>query len=58
MSVEEIKRAMLGQVENNEDARVIKGVNNVYETPPGRAPGTLDAKWGDAPRQPLPPSRR
>lgn len=26
-----------------------KGVNNVYEPPPGRKPGTLNAKWGDSP---------
>ena len=26
-----------------------KGVNNVYEPPPGRKPGTLNAKWGDLP---------
>ena len=29
-----------------------KGVNNVYETPPGRKPGTLDALWGDQPPNP------
>lgn len=52
MSVEQLKQAMTktaDKAENNEDSRAIKGVNNVYETPKGRAPGTLDAKWGDEP---------
>ena len=34
--------------QTNEDDTQL-GVNNVYEPPPGRHPGTLSAKWGDQP---------
>lgn len=52
MSVEELKTALAamdnGRIENNED-QTNRGVNNVYEPPADRKPGTLDAKWGDKP---------
>lgn len=35
-------------IENNENESV-RAQNNVRKDPPGRAPGTLDAKWGDEP---------
>jgi len=43
-----LKTASNGRIENNED-QTNKGLANVYDPPPGRKPGTLDAKWGDTP---------
>jgi hypothetical protein len=37
-----------GVLENNADMGT-KGRMNVYKDPPDRAPGTLDARWGDDP---------
>lgn len=52
MSVYALKQAMLGKAadapKNNED-ETNKGISNVHRPPEGRAPGTLDAKWGDHP---------
>ena len=55
MSVEDLKTALIkraanGAVENNE-GDTNKGVADVYPTPPGRSPGTLDARWGDKPAE-------
>jgi len=52
MSIDLLKEAFEGakSPENNESS-VNKGINNVYPDPPGRAPGTLDAKWGDKPAE-------
>ena len=54
MSVAELKQAMLGKLadapKTNEDD-TNKGINNVYGPPAGRKPGTLDAKWGDTPKE-------
>jgi hypothetical protein len=52
MSVDALKQAMLGKVAdapktNENDTN--KGVADVREAPAGRAPDTLDAKWGDHP---------
>jgi hypothetical protein len=41
-----------GRVQNNEDESN-KGRADVYPQPEGRKPGTLDAKWGDAPPPPV-----
>lgn len=37
-----------GEMATNED-ETNKGVLEVYKTPAGRSPGTVDAKWGDTP---------
>lgn len=37
-----------GEMKDNEDD-TNNGVMNVYPQPPGRSPGTIDAKWGDKP---------
>ena len=54
MSVDTLKQAMLGKAadapKTNED-ETQKGITNVRTPPAGRAPGTLDAKWGDKPRE-------
>jgi hypothetical protein len=53
MSVEELKAAMKKQAdkpENNEGG-TNKGVADVYAAPAGRAPGTLDAPWGERPAE-------
>jgi hypothetical protein len=56
MSVADLKEAVIklaaGEVETNED-ETTKGKANVYPTPEGRKPGTLDALWGDAPPPPV-----
>lgn len=50
---DDLEEAFLGKVaeapKNNED-ETQKGVQNVYGPPAGREPGTLDAKWGDKPK--------
>jgi len=49
--IEEAKLRMkvaAGEMATNED-ETNKGVLEVYKTPAGRAPGTVDAKWGDTP---------
>jgi hypothetical protein len=55
MSVEELKRALMGKVadapKNNENDTLI-GTGNVQPPPAGRKPGTVDAKWGDPPPPP------
>ncbi len=54
MSVKDLKRTMMGKVadapKTNEDD-TNKSVGNVYEPPPGRAPETIDAQWGDKPKE-------
>jgi hypothetical protein len=54
MSVEDLKTTLAsmsnGRIEDNEETPQ-KGVNNVYEKPDGRRPGTLDARWGDPPAE-------
>ena len=56
MSVEQLQQALLAKraeaAETNE-TKTNKGTNAVYPTPPGRYPGTLDAKWGDRPPPPV-----
>lgn len=54
MSVDALKQAMLGKVADapstNEDETNL-GTNNIRKTPAGRAPDTLDARWGDTPSE-------
>ncbi len=45
-----MKLAASSGLQTNEN-ETDKGTIDVYPTPPGRAPGTLDAKWGDMPPQ-------
>ena len=51
MSVEDLKNALAKKADaaktNENDTQ--KGVADVREPPPDRAPGTLDAHWGDKP---------
>lgn len=51
MSIAHLKEATAklaaGGLETNED-ETTKGKANVYPPPPGREPGTLSARWGDA----------
>jgi hypothetical protein len=59
MSVEALKQAMLdkaaalpgGIVPEANETETQKGIVNLYKNPPGRAPGTLDALWGDRPAE-------
>lgn len=37
-----------GKIPDNLDMGTV-GMMNVYKNPPDRAPGTIDAKWGDTP---------
>src|SRR5580700_4205417 len=52
MSVAQLKAAMAaagnGKIKDNESA-LLKGTANVHTPPEGRAPGTLNARWGDHP---------
>ena len=53
MSDDDLRDAFLSKVAdapktNENDTN--KGINNVYGPPPGRQPGTLDARWGDPPK--------
>ena len=53
MSVESLKQALIDsktaeKLDTNEDKPTLSQ-NNVYKDPPGRSPGTLDARWGDKP---------
>ena len=52
MSDDILREAFMGKQaaapKTNEDD-TNKGVNNVYNPPAGRAPGTIDARWGDTP---------
>jgi hypothetical protein len=54
MSVDTLKQAMLGKAadapKTNEN-ETQKGITHVRMPPEGRAPGTLNAKWGDTPRE-------
>lgn len=56
MSVEDMKVALAamsnGQTETNEDSPM-KAKVEVYKDPEGRAPGTLDARWGAKPPSPV-----
>jgi hypothetical protein len=51
MSVDQLKQAMEnGKVQDNE-VTTQKGVADVRTAPNDRAPGTLDARWGDKPAE-------
>jgi hypothetical protein len=57
MSVESIKRAMsrtaapMKNAPDNNEAQSTVGMADVFKPPTDRAPGTLDAHWGDHPAE-------